>query len=65
LHLASSFLIMFHLQTAFSTSNLIMNSQIFLQEMVMAACLIARGFNSPAVASLSAKTAASTVLSAA
>ena len=65
LHLASSFLIMFHLQTAFSTSNLIMNSQIFLQEMVMAAWLIARGFNSPAVASLSAKTAASTVLSAA
>ena len=45
LHLASSFLIMFHLQTAFSTTNMIMNSLIFLQEMVMAVWLIVKGFN--------------------
>jgi hypothetical protein len=55
LHLASSFLIMFHLQTAFSTSNMVMNSQIFLQEMVMAVWLIVKGFNQSAIASLSAK----------
>jgi hypothetical protein len=57
LHLASSFLIMFHLQTAFSTSNLVMNFPIFLQEMVMAVWLIAKGFNQSVIASLSAKTA--------
>ena len=55
LHLASSFLIMFHLQTAFSTSNLVMNSQIFLQEMVMAVWLIVKGFNTSAITSLSDK----------
>ena len=53
LHLASSFLIMFHLQTAFSTTNMIMNSQIFLQEMVMAVWLIVKGFNPSAITSLS------------
>ena len=55
LHLASSFLIMFHLQTAFSTSNMIMNSQIFLQEMVMAVWLIVKGINPSTIASLSDK----------
>ena len=55
LHLASSFLIMFHLQTAFSTTNMIMNSQIFLQEMVMAVWLIVKGFNPSAIVSLSDK----------
>jgi len=55
LHLASTFLIMFHLQTAFSTTNNIMNSQIFLQEMVMAVWLIVKGFNPSAIASLSDK----------
>ena len=55
LHLASSFLIMFHLQTALSTTNMIMNSQIFLQEMVMAVWLIVKGFNPSAIASASAK----------
>jgi hypothetical protein len=49
LHLASSFLIMFNFQTALSTSNLIMNSQIFLQEMVMAVWLIVKGFNPIAI----------------
>jgi hypothetical protein len=65
LHLASSFLIMFHLQTAFSTSNMVMNSQIFLQEMVMAVWLIVKGFNQSAIASLSAKPATNELLSAA
>ena len=55
LHLASSFLIMFHLQTALSTTNMIMNSQIFLQEMVMAVWLIVKGFNPSAITSLSDK----------
>ena len=64
LHLASSFLIMFNLQTAFSTSNMIMNSQIFLQEMVMAVWLIVKGFNQSALASLSAKPATNELLSA-
>ena len=64
LHLASSFLIMFHLQRAFSTSNLVMNSQIFLQEMVMAVWLIVKGFNQSALASLSAKPATNELLSA-
>lgn len=45
LHLISNLLIMLNLQAAFSTSNLIMNSQIFLQEMVMALWLIIKGFN--------------------
>lgn len=49
LHLSSSFLIMFNLQTAFSMSNMIMNSQIFLQEMVMAVWLIVKGFNPNAI----------------
>jgi len=65
LHLASSLLIMFHLQTGFSTSDMLMESQIFLQEMVMAVWLIVKGFNSPAVASLSAKTTTKQLLSAA
>lgn len=49
LHIVSSFLIMFNLQTAFSTSNMIMNSQIFFQEMVMAVWLIVKGFNPLAI----------------
>jgi len=57
LHLTTGFLIMFHLQTAFSTSKMVMNSQIFLQEMVMAVWLIVKGFNQSVIASLSAKIA--------
>jgi len=49
-HLITSFLIIFHLQSAFSTINLVMNFPIFLQEMVMAVWLIVKGFNPSAIA---------------
>lgn len=65
LHLATGFLIMFQLQTAFSPVNMAMNLPIGLQEMVMAVWLIAIGFNPSAIASLSAKTATNAPLSAA
>jgi len=55
LNLATGFLMMFQLMSGFSTINIIMNFPIFLQEMVMAVWLIARGFNPSAIASLSAK----------
>jgi hypothetical protein len=55
LHLATGLLIMFGLQTPFSELNVVMNLPIFFQEMVMAAWLIAKGFNPSAIASLSAK----------
>lgn len=55
LHLATGLLIIFGLQTSFDTSNMIMNSQILLQEMVMAVWLIVKGFNPQAIASLSQK----------
>jgi len=56
LNLITGFLILFGLQSDFSTSNFIMNFPIFLQEMVMAVWLIVKGFNPPAIASGSAKT---------
>jgi hypothetical protein len=56
LNLATAFLMMFKLMTAFSTLNMVMNFPIFLQEMVMAVWLIAKGFNPAALASLPAKT---------
>jgi hypothetical protein len=65
LHLATGFLIMFHLMTAFSTINIAVNLPIGLQEMVMAVCVIVKGFNPSAIASLSAKTATNEPLSAA
>jgi Domain of unknown function (DUF4386) len=55
LHLATSFLIVFGLQSAFSTINLVMNFPIFLQEMVMAVWLIVKGFSPSAIASGSTK----------
>jgi hypothetical protein len=55
LHLITGVLILFGLQSGFSTSNLIMNFPIFLQEMVMAVWLIVKGFNPSAIASGSAK----------
>jgi len=55
LHFATGFLTIFGFQTSFDTSNMIMNSQIFFQEMVMAVWLIAKGFNPSAIASLSNK----------
>jgi hypothetical protein len=45
LHLATGLLIMFGLQTESSPLNTVMNLPIFLQEMVMAVWLIAKGFN--------------------
>lgn len=56
LNLATGFLILFRLQSAFSTINLIMNFPIFLQEMVMAVWLIVKGFNPSPVSSLSVNT---------
>ena len=49
LHLATGFLIVFGLQSDFSTMNTVMNLPIILQEMVMAGWLIAKGFNAPVV----------------
>ncbi len=63
LHLATGFLIMFGLQTAFSPVNMAMNLPIGLQEMVMAVWLIAKGFNPSVIASLSAKTVPNAPLS--
>jgi hypothetical protein len=55
LHLVTGFLIMFQLMSPFSTINMVVNFPIFLQEMVMAVWLIAKGFNPAAIAVLSAK----------
>lgn len=49
LHLTTGLLIVFGLQNEFSALNSIMNLPIFLQEMVMAVWLIAKGFNPSAV----------------
>jgi hypothetical protein len=49
LHFITGFLTLFGLQEDFSTSNLIMNFPIFLQEMVMAVYLIVKGFNEKAL----------------
>jgi hypothetical protein len=54
LNLTTCILIMFHLQSPFSTINYVMNFPIFLQEMVMAVWLIVKGFNPSAIASRSA-----------
>jgi uncharacterized protein DUF4386 len=65
LHMATGFLIIYGVQTAFDTSNMIMNLPILLQEMVMAVWLIVKGFNPAAIAARPAKTATSELLSAA
>lgn len=52
LHLATGLLIVFGQQTSFSELNTMMNFPIFLQEMVMAVWLIAKGFSSSAVPNL-------------
>ena len=56
LQFTTGFLIIFNLQSPFSTINMLMNFPIFLQEMVMAVWLIVKGFNPSAIAALSAKT---------
>ena len=55
LNLITGVLILFGVQSDFSTSNLVMNFPIFLQEMVMAVWLIVKGFNPSAIASGSVK----------
>ncbi len=65
LDLAACFLILFHFQSPSSTADTVMHLPILLQEMVMAVWLIVKGFNPPAVASLSAKTATTELVSAA
>jgi hypothetical protein len=65
LHLVTLMLVLFGLQSTFSTENTMMNMPIFLQEMVMAVWLIAKGFTPSAVASLPAERPAAGLVSAA
>ena len=58
-------LVMLHVIPGFGTVQMLLNLPIFPQEMVLAVWLIAKGVNSSAVASLSAKTATNELLSAA
>ncbi len=55
LHLVTLILVLFGLQSTFSTENTMMNMPILLQEMIMAVWLIAKGFTPSAVASLPAE----------
>jgi hypothetical protein len=61
----ASVLVMFGVIPGFGTIQGVANLPIFAQEMVLAVWLIAKGINPSAVASLSAKTAANELLSAA
>jgi hypothetical protein len=56
MNLAAGFLYLFGLIGQLSTAGVIMELPIAVQEMVMAIWLIVKGFNSSAIASLSAKT---------
>jgi len=53
--LISGILVMFHIIDFFTPVQIALNIPIFLQEMVLAVWLIVKGFNSPAIASGSAK----------
>jgi hypothetical protein len=53
LTILSALLVMFHLLPPFGTVQVILNLPILPQELVLAAWLIAKGFNSPAGTSLS------------
>jgi len=55
MNLASALLVLFALIGTFSTAQVVLSIPIFLQEMVLAVCLIVKGFNPSAIASLSAK----------
>ena len=63
LTIISTLLVMFHLIPPAGTIQVILNLPILPQEMVLAVWLIAKGVNPSAVASLSAKTAMSELLS--
>jgi hypothetical protein len=65
LTIISALLVMFHLLPPFGTIQVLLNMPILPQELVLAVWLIVRGFNPPAGASLSAKTATNELLSAA
>lgn len=52
LHFITGCLMLFGIQTSFSPLNTLMNFPIFLQEMVMAVLLIAKGFDTEALARL-------------
>jgi hypothetical protein len=64
LNFSTQILILFGLQSSFSTANTVMNLPIALQEMVMAVWLIVRGFNPSAIAARPADIAANGLLSA-
>jgi hypothetical protein len=65
LWITNAFLGLFGLIIQWSTVQVILSLPIFLQEMVLAVWLIVKGFNQSAIASLSAKTTTSELLSAA
>ena len=65
LHLIAAFITMFTQIDPFSTSTYLLSLPIGLNELTLAGWLIVKGFNPSAVASLSAKTAANELLSAA
>jgi hypothetical protein len=58
-------LVLFHLIPGFGTVQMVLNLPIFLQEMVLAVWLIAKGVDPSAIASLPAKIATNELLSAA
>jgi hypothetical protein len=64
LTIISALLVMFHLLPPFGTIQVILNLPILPQELVLAVWLIAKGFNTSAIASGAAKTATNELLSA-
>jgi hypothetical protein len=64
MNLGSALLVVFNLIGDFSTAQVVLSIPIGVQEMVIGVWLIVKGFNSSAIASLSAKTATNELLSA-